>query len=64
MGWSPGDRVQLVLADKSARNRDVLVSGTVTEVDPPGMPGVRVRLDRLINGVDNCLATHQELTSL
>lgn len=37
-------------------------SGTVREVDPPGLfPGVRVDLDYLVNGVSTCYASHREL---
>jgi hypothetical protein len=53
--------------------RQVDVAGTVLEVDPaypPGVspaapshrwPGVVVRLDRTVNGADQCFATHAEL---
>lgn len=61
--WQPGDRVSLVLPDKSLPwGRAVRISGTVTEVDRPGIPrGVFVHLDRFINGIDTCHATHGEL---
>lgn len=61
--WKPGDRVIVRLPDRSAyRKRDVDVHGTVREVDPPGSrPGVRVDLDREVNGVRDCYATHGEL---
>ena len=65
--WKPGDRVIVRLPDKSLRvgtsgRRQVDVHGTVREVDPPGLrPGVRVDLDREINGVRDCYATHREL---
>ena len=46
----------------SSGRRSVDVRGTVREVDPPGLrPGVRVDLDREINGVRDCYATHGEL---
>jgi hypothetical protein len=61
--WQPGDRVIVRLPDKSAPyGRDVDVHGTVREVDPPGLrPGVKVDLDREVNGVGDCYATHGEL---
>jgi hypothetical protein len=38
------------------------VHGTVRAVDLPGQPpGVKVDLDREINGVWDCYATHREL---
>lgn len=38
------------------------MSGTVREVDPPGLPlGVRVDFDGEVNGVNHCYATHGEL---
>jgi hypothetical protein len=62
-----GDRVELVLPDRSLRRGQsrripaVTVPGTVTEVDPPGLPpGVRIALDRTVNGVDTCYATVRE----
>lgn len=58
-GWRVGDRVSLC---PTGRERD-RVHGTVLAIDEPGLPpGVRVQLDRLICGVDNCYATHDELT--
>lgn len=66
MGWQQGDRVKLRLPDKSRPvglgYADVLFYGTVREVDPPGLPrGVRVDLDRPVNGVTDCYASHAEL---
>jgi hypothetical protein len=68
MDWQPGDRVKLMLPDKYARRGRggaapvVSFSGTVREVDPPGLrPGVVVDLDRPVNGVRQCFATHEEL---
>jgi len=58
--WRVGDRVQLWLPDKG-RRRDQLVTGTVTGVDDGPRPGVRVELDREVNGVTDCYATHREL---
>jgi len=65
-GWQPGDRVEVNLPDKSRIGRRVGVctwfSGTVREVDPPGLPrGVRVDLDETVNGLRDCYATHAEL---
>jgi hypothetical protein len=65
--WKPGDRVIVRLPDKSppavgTGSRQVDVHGTVREVDLPGLtPGVKVDLDREINGVRDCYATHGEL---
>ncbi len=65
--WKPGDRVIVRLPDKSLRRRrggaipDVDVHGTVRAVDDGPRPGVRVDLDREINGVRDCCATHSEL---
>ena len=67
--WQPGDRVIVRLPDKRRQSgirggwsRDVDVHGTVRAVDLPGRPpGVKVDLDREINGVRDCYATHREL---
>ena len=61
--WQPGDRVIVRLPDKSAPyGREADVHGTVREVDLPGQPpGVKVDLDREINGVQDCYASHSEL---
>ena len=67
--WQPGDRVIVRLPDKQRGSgirggvsRDVDVHGTVREVDLPAQPpGVKVDLDREINGVRDCYATHGEL---
>lgn len=73
--WKPGDRVIVRLPDQIDRMpdgsllrkrrgtaRDVDVHGTVRAVDEDGQPpGVRVDLDREINGVRDCYATHAEL---
>ena len=63
-----GQQVWLVLDEQIPqqvpRHRPVSVqaTGTVTAVDEPGLPpGVRVTLDREINGVDTCYATYREL---
>jgi hypothetical protein len=67
MNWKPGDRVRVLLPDRNLRqggggHRSIWVSGTVREVDPPELrPGVRVGLDRQVNGVSECFATHAEL---
>jgi len=59
--WKPGDRVIVRLPDRQ-RKHHVDVHGTVREVDPPGLPpGVRVALDREVNGKRTCYATHSEL---
>ncbi len=66
--WKPGDRVIVRLPDKSLKRGrgggilEVDVHGTVREVDLPGQPpGVKVDLDREVNGVRDCYATHREL---
>jgi hypothetical protein len=67
--WQPGDRVIVRLPDKQRGSgirggvsRDVDVHGTVREVDLPGQPrGVKVDLDREVNGVRDCYATRGEL---
>jgi hypothetical protein len=66
--WQPGDRVIVRLPDKSARRgrggsiSKVDVHGTVRAVDDDGgRRGVHVDLDREINGVRDCYATHAEL---
>lgn len=60
--WKPGDRVIVRLPDRSAyMKRDVDVHGTVRAVDDGSRPGVRVDLDREVNGVRDCYATHSEL---
>jgi hypothetical protein len=65
--WKPGDRVIVRLPDRNLRQggkgfRQVDVHGTVRAVDLPGQPpGVKVDLDREINGVRDCYATHREL---
>jgi hypothetical protein len=67
--WKPGDRVIVRLPDKvrlsgmrGGWSRDVDVHGTVRAVDLPGQPpGVKVDLDREINGVRDCYATYGEL---
>lgn len=61
--WKPGDRVIVRLPDKSAPyGRMVDVHGTVQEVDEPDLPpGVRVHLDREVNGLYDCYAAHGEL---
>lgn len=71
MHWKPGDRVGACLPDRDASRRRggatglSWVSGTVREVDSPGLPrGVRVDLDREVNGVRDCYATHSELRVL
>jgi hypothetical protein len=67
MSWHPGDRVRVFLPDRSRiGGRYGYVSawftGTVREVDPAGLrPGVRVDLDKPLNGASDCFATHAEL---
>lgn len=68
MGWKPGDRVTVMLPDRDVRRgrggrvTSVPVTGTVREVDPAGsFPGVLVDLDREVNGVQDCYASHGEL---
>ena len=69
MSWQPGDRVKLLLPDKNRPRgggfSDVLITGTVREIDTPGLPrGVRVDLDRPVNGVRDCYASHDELEAV
>ena len=64
--WKPGDRVIVRLPDgrtpRGVSKREADVHGTVREVDLPGQPpGVKVDLDREVNGVRDCYATHGEL---
>lgn len=65
--WRPGDRVIVRLPDKSAPRmrggvlREVDVHGTVRAVDDGSRPGVSVDLDREVNGLRDCYATHSEL---
>lgn len=61
--WKVGDRVLWPHPERQGR-RNVTVNspGTVTAIDEPGLPrGVRVKFDELVNGVDECYATHAEL---
>ena len=55
-----GQRVSLVLP-AGPYGRNARVAGTVEGIDTGGHPGVRVRLDCVVNGVDNCYATYSEL---
>jgi len=66
--WKPGDRVIVCLPDRRAPRRRGQhhgwsdVHGTVRVTDLPGRPpGVVVDLDREVNGVRDCYATHAEL---
>ena len=64
--WRPGDRVEVYLPNRSRPRGSGFVSqwfsGKVRVVDPPGLsPGVVVDLDREVNGVSDCYATHAEL---
>jgi hypothetical protein len=64
--WAEGDRVQVCLPDRDGMQGRPgswsWFSGTVRETDPPGSrPGVVVDLDRPVNGVRSCFATHAEL---
>lgn len=63
MDWKPGDRVRVFLPDDSSlHKRGRWFTGSVREVDPPGLrPGVRVDLDVSVNGLRDCYATHAEL---
>jgi hypothetical protein len=66
MIWQPGDQVRIWLPDRTRPRgsgfRSAWFTGTVREVDPPGLPpGVRVDLDEPVNGVQDCYATHTEL---
>jgi hypothetical protein len=64
--WQPGDRVIVRLPSRGGLGakpweRWSWFAGTVREVDTGSRPGVRVDLDREVNGVRNCYATHREL---
>jgi hypothetical protein len=64
--WRPGDRVEVWLPNRGRPRGGGFVSqwfsGTVRQVDPPEQPpGVNVDLDREVNGVQACYATHAEL---
>src|SRR5260370_12328130 len=62
--WKAGDRVIVRRRDRSLPRgqggsiRQADVHGTVSAVDDDG---VRVDLDREVNGVRDCYATHHEL---
>lgn len=57
--WRVGDRVSLC---PNGRESD-RCEGTITAINEEGLPrGVRVRFDGLLCGVDNCYASHDELT--
>ena len=62
--WKPGDRVTVRLPDRSLPRgqggsiRQADIHGTVRAVDDGG---VCVDLDREVNGVRDCYATHREL---
>lgn len=58
-GWRIGDRVSLC----PTGNESDRVQGVVTHIDEPHLfRGVRVRFDHPVRGVDNCYASHDELT--
>lgn len=65
--WQPGDRVIVRLPDRMGPRKrggaipDVDVHGTVRAVDDGSRPGVSVDLDREVNGIRYCYATHREL---
>jgi hypothetical protein len=62
MDTTVGQRVALRLPNSYRSGRWERVEGVVAAIDEPGRPrGVRVRFDRLFNGVDNCLASVEEL---
>lgn len=57
--WRVGDTVSLC----PNGNETDRVTGVISGIDEDGLPsGVRVKLDRLVRGVDNCYASHDELT--
>lgn len=57
--WRVGDSVSVC----PNGNESDRVSGVVAAIDEEGLPrGVRVRLDRTVRGVDDCYASHDELT--
>ncbi len=65
--WQVGDRVIVRLPDRSLERgrggsiRQADVHGTVCGIDDGSRPGVRVTLDREVNGIRDCYATHREL---
>ena len=59
--WSVGDRVVWPHPERVGRRYVTVRSpGTVVAIDE-AWPGVRVRFDQPVNGVDTCYATHEEL---
>lgn len=57
--WHVGDRVSLC----PNGNETDRVGGVITAIDEEGLPrGVRVQLVEIVRGVDNCYASHDELT--
>jgi hypothetical protein len=66
----PGDRVRITLPEAAPTGprrwrRYTRVTGTVVELDLPGLPpGVHIQLDRPVNGANTCYAGHSEVTVL
>lgn len=57
--WRVGDTVSLC----PNGNESDRVRGVITAIDEPGLPrGVRVVLEHRVRGVDDCYASHDELT--
>lgn len=57
--WRVGDAVSLC----PNGNESDRVTGVISAIDEDGLPrGVRVQLDNLVRGLDNCYASHDELT--
>lgn len=58
-GWRVGDVVSLC----PTGNESDRVTGTVAAIDEPGLPrGVRIHFHYGMRGLDNCYASHDELT--
>lgn len=65
-GLTPGDRVQVAFMEKDETRRGrpwvrVDVPGVVESLDSGATPGVEVRLDRPVSGLDTCYATYAEV---
>jgi len=63
--WKPGDRVIVRLPSKTPVRHGgpyhMDVHGTVRDIDSGSRSGVLVDLDEIVNGLQDCYATHGEL---